>query len=402
MDLNFNGFGGYDYGGGYGYGYGGDFMPPPDLSFTGPIMPTYPTYPTPNFIDYSMMYQPTFLNTFPLLAIPLMASLQQSQPKAPGSPASIKDIQNRMAALAQQKMFTEVRKQIADTEELLLAIKNSVDKIRQKNYVYKSFLEHKLSVLEKKWAEIKKEASDEIRYYSEQLSNDFRLIEQSFQQIAEEIRRFGRSAQFDGLEGKIRNFEGQLGEAYKAILSVIGPILSQISQTQQDVSQLHWMYRHMVETGFRLYDNENLINAFESDFLTDKEPIKSIIFLTEQRIICEEIAHNIPGTMLEIPFQQVENLELKGAVLEISHRIGAAKKITSLKLKDNFHYWKGLFDRVISGEIENEKIKKEGVSEAELPRVLSCPTCGARIETKILKGTKDILCEYCGNYFKVK
>jgi len=65
--------------------------------------------------------------------------------------------------------------------------------------------------------------------------------------------------------------------------------------------------------------------------------------------------------------------------------------------------WAGLIGRVRSGDIAGERTrpKEEAAVEAAREAPTKCPTCGAVLTTPVVKGVREITCEYCGTVIRL-
>ena len=65
--------------------------------------------------------------------------------------------------------------------------------------------------------------------------------------------------------------------------------------------------------------------------------------------------------------------------------------------------WAGLIGRVKSGEIAKERSrpKDEAVLEAARAAPTKCTTCGAALDVEIVRGMREITCEYCGTVIRL-
>jgi ribosomal protein L37AE/L43A len=86
--------------------------------------------------------------------------------------------------------------------------------------------------------------------------------------------------------------------------------------------------------------------------------------------------------------------------------VGSAR----FELKEDSTGWQALLRRVVSGEIEQERVgakvedaaaRAEAEQEAARELPTSCPTCGAPLGQRIVRGVQNLACEYCGAAIRV-
>jgi hypothetical protein len=93
-------------------------------------------------------------------------------------------------------------------------------------------------------------------------------------------------------------------------------------------------------------------------------------------------------------------LVLKKEQLTLSFRRPAKVREVLLELSQDSEAWRALINRVLSGDIDKERVlgaKEAATQEAAVKAPSKCPNCGAALEIgTVVRGMTAIQCIYCG------
>jgi len=327
-------------------------------------------------------------------------------------------LSSRLERLQRAASLTDIYDDLEDIETVLTALPADVEALRTRGYVFSSYLERKIEVLASQWAQMRDRVRREVERRSAELAEDLRRAERALQQA-----RPGNPAQIARAEGAIRTLEGRVSAAQDTLEAMFDALDQNVTQTQAQVEAIEWALDQADQASFDFYPDEHLVAACQAQWLQDeKDGPKGILFLTDGRLIFErkeEIATKkvlfittqkeaIQELLFAIPIGQVEAAKATQAgflgrkeMLEL--RFAPEAEISEARLRllggaDN-EEWAGRIGRVRSGDIEQERVqaaveKAETETAKEVPT--KCPNCGAILTTPIVKGMREITCEYCG------
>jgi hypothetical protein len=160
---------------------------------------------------------------------------------------------------------------------------------------------------------------------------------------------------------------------------------------------------------------------------TEKEGPKGILYLTDERLVFErkeEVAtkkvlfiatekETVHELLLEVSIGQIEEIKAQDKkkflgrkeMLELLFAPEADFSGATFRLHGGAKNedWSALISRVKSGEIDKERSrpKDEAVVEAARSAPTKCTTCGATLPAEIVRGQREITCEYCGSVIRL-
>lgn len=346
-------------------------------------------------------------------------------------------LQSRLNSLRSQASLAGLRDRLEDLDSGLAGLPAALQKVRQQGYAYKSYLENKVEVLREQWqglgTRIDQEAAQQGRQLARQVDN-----------LQSRLSAMGTSlgaAALDALERELSGLEGKIQDVNQAVAGQFDAVEGNVGQTARQIQAIQWTLDQVAEACFRLRVEENVIEATEAKYLveSEKEGPEGILYLTDQRFIFEQkedVAtkkflfvttekERVQKVLLEAPVGSIEKAQPRErrAVLfmkeqlELTFGPQAPVTLALFQLKTDSDPWQALIGRIISGDIDRERIGaaapaaaapsvEEGapppVAEAPAPAApTACPTCGANITVEIVRGMRSITCEYCGTVIRL-
>jgi hypothetical protein len=335
--------------------------------------------------------------------------------------AKLNALQSRMVDLHDDRLLTRVKDEMSEIDSALSLFPGEIEQLRTRGYVFKSFLERKVEVLDEQWGDLRAQVSREVSRHVRDLDRETEVAESALQQALG-----GRQAQLTRAEGAIGSLESKISAAERATRALYETLQQNVQQTRAQLEEIGWTLDQVDEAGFRLYPAEDVVAACKAQFLEhEKDGPQGVLFLTDERVLFEqkeEIAtkkvlfittekEKVQELIFEVPIGQVEEVrtEDKGLfggkeMLELLFAPEADLSEARLRLRgvDN-EAWAGLIGRVKSQEIAKERTqpKDEAAVEAARTAPTKCPTCGATLEVEIVRGMREITCEYCGSVIRL-
>jgi len=333
----------------------------------------------------------------------------------------LETLSQRMEGLYEAASLEDIHRDLEDVDSALATLPAEIEAIRARGYVFRSFLERKAQVLADQWADMRDRVVREIERRSRELEQDIAEAERALQSA-----QSGGSTQIARAESAIRMLESKVSAAQDSIEAMFDTFDDNVAQTQAQVEAVEWALDQADQASFDFYPGEDLVAACQAQFLeTKKDGPKGVLFLTDGRLIFEqkeEVAtkkvlfittekETVQELVFEVPIGHVEEVKASQAgflghkeMLEV--RFAPEADISEARLRllgaDN-EEWAGLIGRVRSGDIEKERTQpkeEEAVEEArEAPT--KCPTCGALLTATVVKGMREITCEYCGTVIRL-
>jgi len=333
------------------------------------------------------------------------------------------EMQGRLDSLAQKleslrvaATLADVNEDLADVDTVLAVLPADVEALRTRGYVFASFLERKVQALADKWDEVRERVVGDVDRRSRQLEREVSRAESALRRA-----EAGGASRISAAESAVEALESKVSAAQKAVEARFDALDDNVTQTQAQVEAIEWALDQADQATVGFYPAEDLVAACKAQFLeTKKDGPEGVLFLTDERLIFErkeEVAtkkvlfvttekETVQESLLEVPVGQIEKVKPSEAgllghkeMLELSFSRDAPLSKARLRLLDaDSEEWAGLIGRVRSGDIAKERTRpKEETAEEEARQVpTKCPTCGAQITVSVVKGMREVTCEYCG------
>jgi predicted nucleic acid-binding Zn-ribbon protein len=349
------------------------------------------------------------------------AALPTTTAPAETAQAQLEALTQKLAALQQAAALTDIHDDLADVDGVLATLPADIEALRARGYVFRSYLERKVEVLSEQWAEARERVLQEIERRSRELARNMDQAERALQ-----AAQTGGTAQISRAESAVQMLESKVSAAQDSIEAMFDALDDNVTQTQAQVEAIEWALDQADQASFDFYPAEDLVAACRAQLLeTKKEGPEGVLFLTDERLIFErkeEVAtkkvlfittekETIQEPVFAVPIGQIEEVKASQAgflghkeMLEIGFSREAPLSQARLRLRgaDN-EEWAGLIGRVRSSDIAGERTrpKEEAAVEAAREVPTKCPTCGAVLTTPVVKGMREITCEYCGTVIRL-
>jgi len=315
-----------------------------------------------------------------------------------------------------------VQDDLEDIETALAVLPAEIEELRTRGYVFRGFLENKIGVLAEKWGETRNRVSREVDKHVRELEREADEAERAMSQATS-----GRTAQIARADSAIDTLEHKVRAAHSATQAMYNTLQQNVRQTQSQVKEIRWLLDQVDEASFQLYPGEDPVAVCKAQYMErDGEGPEGLLYLTDARLLFEqkeEIAtkkilfittekETVQEFIFEVAIGQVDEVKAsdkrkflkRKEMLELVFAPEADLSGATLRLIDaQNEEWDKLIGRVKSGEIAKERTqpKDEAVVEAARAAPTKCPTCGATLSAEIVRGMKEITCEYCGSVIRL-
>jgi len=335
--------------------------------------------------------------------------------------AKLDELQSQLDDLQQSLLLTHVHDETADIETTLSLLPTEIEDLRTRGYIFRSFLERKVDVMAEQWKKMRSRISREVTRRTRELEQEADEAESALRQAMS-----GRASQVARAESAINTLERKARAAQSAVEAMYETLQENVGQTRSQVEQARWLLEQIDEASFQLYPVEDPVAACRAQYMeTKKKGPKGVLYLTDERLIFEqkeEIAtkkvlfittdkETVQELIFAVTIGQVEEVKAsdKGflghkEMLELLFAPEADLSGATLRLRGvENEEWARLIGRVKSGEIAKERTrpKDEAAVEAARAAPTKCPTCGATLSVEIVRGMREITCEYCGSVIRL-
>jgi ribosomal protein S27E len=218
------------------------------------------------------------------------------------------------------------------------------------------------------------------------------------------------------IEGQTENLDKSASTVISSLQGMYDGLQDRLAKVEGDIRKAESVLGQVDNASFKLYPQENVIDAMAGQWITDqKGGPKGILFCTDHRLIFEqneEVAtkrvlfvvtekKKVQQLALEAPIGSVQEVKESesGALifrkdhLELTFGAASTVRFAHFILKGDSAEWQRLINRVNGGEMEKERVKAEDKPK-QLPT--QCPACGGRFTQTIVRGMTNVKCQYCG------
>jgi len=335
------------------------------------------------------------------------------KPVSEETQAKLDDLQEQLGELQESLLLTDVKNDMGELQTTLSLLPGKIERLRNRGYVFRSFLDKKVSVLAQQWEEAEARIQREVDRRTRELEQESEASEEALR-----LAMGGVATRVARAESAIQALEQKVEAAQASIQAMYATLEQNVRQTQSQIEETETLFDQLDEASFQLYPAEDAVSSCKAQLMeTEKDGPEGFLYLTDERLIFEQkekkatkkvlfIAtekEEIQQLVFAVPIGQIE--EVKAGQKGFMGRTpeadlsGATLRLRGADNED----WAGLIGRVKSGEIgrERSRPKDEAVVEAARAAPTTCTTCGAALDVEIVRGMREISCAYCGSVIRL-
>lgn len=335
--------------------------------------------------------------------------------------ATLRELQDKLGDLQKSLLLTTVQDDLAEVQTTLGLLPTEIETLRTRGYVFRSFLENKVDVLTEQWQKASQEVSREVTRRTRDLRREADEAERALHQAMG-----GGTVRISQARSAVEALQHKVEGAKSAVSAMYATLQQNVQQTKSQVEEIEWLLGQLEQASFRLLPAEDAVAACKAQLMeTKKEGPEGVLYLTDERVIFEQkekkatkkvlfIAtekETIQDLIFAVPVGQIEKVEVsqKGfmgrkEMLELLFTPDADLSSALLRLRgEDNEAWAALIGRVRSDEIANERSRPKEADVLQNIRDVptQCPTCGAAISVEIVRGMREITCQYCGTVIRL-
>jgi len=337
----------------------------------------------------------------------------------------IKRLEDRAAALQRAGLLAELRDALEDLDAAVSRLPGELSRARTRGYIYKSDLEDRIVAVQQRWRSTRQDAQREILRRVRDLEGDLYRAEEAVRRLRPYKGRSLSVAQsaVNRVDSQLSSAERRVAAANDAVKGMFDAVESDVKKISGEVHECAKLLDLMDQASFGFQAGEAGVAAVKAKWLKDgrKEGPRGILFLTDRRLIFEQrekvakkkvlfvkVSSELVQEMLwETPIRAlVESkasekrraLILKRELLSLVCKQPATVREALLELSADSDAWRALINRVVTGDMDKERIGREGgaVEEPVIEVPSRCPGCGASLDVNVIRGMAAIECPYCG------
>ncbi|MBA3871591.1 MAG: hypothetical protein H0X30_20790 [Anaerolineae bacterium] len=315
---------------------------------------------------------------------------------------------------------------VTDTSDKLQKLPEQIVRIRQRGYVFASYLEQKRDVLVKRWDDIKRNILSSILSESGTFRTEYNRIDSLMTDLG---RLISNPATLDSSMGpvkqRITDLENRIEATEKKLKTDLGSLPADVDQTLKQLTDITWYLDQKDEASFKFLAGESLFLAAKAEWVETgkgKTDPDGILYLSDQRLVFEQ--KETTGKTLglfggkktqelkwEVPLNLIaevkaENKGLFGGkdMLYFTLKSGAPFSQITVEVKGGVacKFWAAQIQRMISGNTKDERAIQPDAEELKAIKQAptACPSCGGTLPM-LVAGQNQIDCGYCGTVIRV-
>jgi DNA-directed RNA polymerase subunit RPC12/RpoP len=338
-------------------------------------------------------------------------------------------LEQNFANLHDDARLSSVRTTMEQTSAKLAALPGRLQKLRARGFQFQSTLEGELERLARDWEQFKPQFAASAERETQRLAGPMARVQ-------EEVmggRRYMSlpvsqvSAKLDQSSAQFENLKKEITAASNTLQQTLTSASAGIMKAEKLISDAETMLNELDAASFRLLPGEAPVAMSQAEWQRAKDDeLKGLLFITDHRLIFERKEDVVTGRrllifkdktkvrelMMEAPIGSVEDVVVervgglfkKQMVRFVFTAPPAFYREMLMSLRAEPAEWKGLITRVITEDVEKDRVASEAGAEPKepsVPTVIRCTGCGATLNAPIVKGMKSIKCEYCGTIIRV-
>ena len=360
----------------------------------------------------------------------VMPSANQAEAEARAKLSSKQSsLESSFSDLHDDARMTSIRAELEQRSAKLAALPGRLQKIRARGFQFQSSLDDELKRLAEDWARTKPSINASIDRESQRLSASMSSVQQQVLggrgYLSLPVAQV--SAKLDQSSAQLDNLKSEISAATTSLQNTVNSAGQGIARAEKQIADAETMLDELDAASFRLLPNEAPVAMARAEWQRGKDDeVKGFLFATDHRLVFERNEEvvtkrrflvftekkKVREMMMETPIGAVSDVAIertgglfKSPVVKMVFTAPPAPYPQMfMKLSGDAEEWKGTITRVITNDVENERIASKEAArpkESAGPTVIRCTGCGATLSTPIVKGMQSITCEYCGTVIRL-
>lgn len=319
--------------------------------------------------------------------------------------------------------MSDIVREVSSLQSKAHNMQDEVKKVRSRGYAFRSYLENKAQVIERRWDEMKHQVERIIQQESDDLRDEFKeaetLISQGEKLVSNETAIARHLPRFESL---VTTLETKIGAAQKRVRGIYADLSSDVSQMTSQINEINWFCDRKDEASFQFLAGEAMFLAAKAEWDDGKDKPEGFIFLTDQRLVFEQKekvgktlgmfgGKEVHEKRWEVPLSQIEKVEAENKglfggkdMLYFTLGGGAPYGSITVEVKGGVDckFWMKQIQRMMAGETKDERAIAPDPELIEKLREAptECHVCGGKLPI-IMAGQNQISCEYCGSTVRI-
>jgi predicted nucleic acid-binding Zn-ribbon protein len=336
----------------------------------------------------------------------------------------ISSMQSKLSSLQKSVQLADVRDNVEDLQGKIAASSQRIAALRQKGYVFEKVLEGLASGLSQQWAKIHPSINQQINMQAANLQAAIKPMEARMSQLSALARNPAAARPvLATLQSQVKLLEDKASAAERSISGMYDQVQNQMYKLSSRLDQIEFMLTNLAEASFQLLPTESGVAAVKAVWCKSgkeqKDDPQGILFLTDQRILFEQkqevatkkvlfiatekqkvqaLQWEVPAALLDQVLTSKLGLMKNEDHLEIRFNTGASLQSAHLHIWQDCELWQSHLNRARSKDFDQDRVVAidQKVVDKVKAAPTQCPSCGAVLDSVVLRGQDNMKCEYCG------
>jgi hypothetical protein len=298
----------------------------------------------------------------------------------------------------------------------------TIQAVRDRGYVYRSYLEYKVEVLEEQWKEVDDDLKQWVETESEDLKDDLAQVEKMVERLTNAGLTTAAQRQLPRTQSAIEVLEEKIATAEDYIKSQYETIQREVDNTKRQLTEINWIMDMKDEASFDFGATEEVFLVAKAEWDDGDDKPDGMLFLTNQRLVFEQKektgkrfgmfgGKEQQGVLWEVAISLVEEVtaENKGLLggkdmVNLTLGSGAPYANITVEVKGGVasKFWAKQINRMATGNVEDERAIESDPELIERLRQAptDCQVCGGKLPS-IVEGQSEVECIYCGAVIRI-
>ncbi len=326
--------------------------------------------------------------------------------------ADILTLQQEVNDLQDELQLKDLKEALASLDQSVTGLPGALAGVRARGYVIESDLEQDAAALTEQWGRIQANAAVAMQQQEAYLAQQMGHVRVKLAQLLGQSNQPAAARPlYLEVKSAIASAEAQANASEDTVLAQFEAFQAEVEGLKAHLEWVDWMLQALATASFQLLATESGVAAVEATLLADGvEPQNGILFLTDQRLLWEdrvdtyELKADLPLTLVERT-EKGRSPEEDGDDLLLFSLVPPAPwhKVTFDLAAPVAEVWLVMIGRARSGDYVKDRAVE--LDQDELDRIKAapthCPTCSAAFTAPVLRGQREIRCEYCSSVVRL-
>lgn len=318
--------------------------------------------------------------------------------------------------------LSDLSRDIGSLQQRIQQLPGQIQDVRNRGYVYRTYLEQKVSVFGQQWDQIQTDIKHWIEQESAALQSELKEIEPALTSLNAPALTSAHNVSAKNAEDAMRILDEKIKIAEEKIGNHYNELRREVDLTFRQLQEIREFVEAKEEASFSFIAGENVFLVAKAEWDNGGDKPNGVLFLTNQRFIFEQKektgkrfglfgGKDTQGILWEAPLSSLQEVktENKGFLggkdmIELSFGSGASLPRVTVELKGGVSnkFWATEIKRLQRGDAGKDSVIEPDSEMLERMRKAptDCPNCGG-VLPQLMEGMTSLNCKYCGSSVRI-